>query len=237
MVHFMQSPHMIRLALISAGVGALAGSAHAQLLNGNFEDTLVTASNLSDYGQPLTAGWHGSDQVSVADWTVDNPGSGGSGVQIFSVASASGYGFGTTTTNVIQDALGGGGANPNGIHQLVTTVMGDTYTLTVDIDARSGAGTSATLAVGTLTLGGASESLSTEAQAFVTSTPLTFVATSTSTLVDIAETTGGNDELGIKNVVLTQEAPLVPEPSTYLLMGMGLVGMVAMRRFRKSSAL
>jgi hypothetical protein len=220
----------------------MAGTIHAQNLvtNGNF-----ASPNLSGGYSNFNAG-----STSITGYTVDSAGTpktgdGSGGVQLLGPGFANaGYGFGTPTggagAQVVQ--LGQSSpSSPGGISQTITTVVGDTYEFTLDYSARL-TGNPTPLALGRITFGNQSELVSSSTEPFVTSAPLTFVATSTSTLIDVtALTTTGvvgssaaNSFLVIDNLVATQIA--VPEPSTWLLTGLSFVGLIILGLYRKQRA-
>jgi hypothetical protein len=215
---------------------SFGGAAHAQLLNGNFASKPLTGSNYNNVAP--------GDSTNITDWTVDAggplTGDPNSDVQLIGPGFSGNAGFGTFTggtgAQVVQLTYGPV-TSPGGISQSFATVIGDSYTLTVDISARSGGNATGNLYFGNSSGTGSSEALDATTEAFATSTPLTFVATSLTSLVDITAISNsamGAEPLVIANVVLTQN--IVPEPSTYLMMGVGLLGLVVLRRFRRFAA-
>jgi hypothetical protein len=233
----------LSLGMVLVLACSFSGTAHAQNLvtNGNFASPAL-GGGYSDAAPGNT--------TDITDWTVDAGGplmgDPNNYVQIIGSNFSNNSGFGTfpggSGAQAVQLSLGNDGdgaiSNAGGLHQLIATTTGDYYTLTVDISARNGGGT----ATGSLYFGnpdgtGVREALSATTEAFVTSTTLTFQATSATTLIDITGT--NNPSLSAKllvigNVVAMEE--VVPEPSTYLLMGLGLFGLVVLRRFRRSNA-
>lgn len=215
----MKTIHAIALAAALAASASQAGAATNLVVNGGFEaqtvqDTVKKFDTFSTVSQGLV-GWTVSlpnasvDLVSNAYWT-----------------AASG-----------NNSLDLNGLNKGKISQVLSTVVGQLYTLSFDLAANTNADTA---------LKGVSVSLITPNiyKADPTGHSNTnmgwthysgqFVAQSTQTVLSFTSTVNGPAGVALDNISVTA----VPEPETYALMlaGLGLMATVARRRKQNKAA-
>jgi hypothetical protein len=135
----------------------------------------------------------------------------------------------------------GGNGDPSGpigdgILQTVATTPGATYTLTFGLSSEDFAGTS-TLRVlidGTFVDYNLTSTGTIVGKGFTTQS-IEYLATAASTTIKFIETansSGGSNDPMIDGVIFDAKTS-VPEPTTMLLLGLGLVGMAGVRRFKK----
>lgn len=209
---------LLTLALLTCALG----NGWAQIvLNGSFETPVVTGNdgNFETYAEGSTT---------ITGWTV-----GENGVNLFSYPLYGKDVAGRDGDQAVQ--LNGGVQNGNGsISQDIATTIGQEYEISFLFSANPFANAGDTFN-GTVFFGADSYDFSfTVASTDISS--FTFVlgsfnsfATSTTTSLAFVQTSGpsGSDQaLVIDNVVVTA----VPEPSTYLMLGLGLGSLFFLRR-------
>jgi hypothetical protein len=122
----------------------------------------------------------------------------------------------------------------HGIQQTVATTPGTAYTLTFGLTSEDFSGNS-TLEV---SIGGITTYLNLTSTGTFLGKPFTtqtinYVATGASTVIsfiEFANPSGGNNDPLIDNVIFDVASTSVPEPSTLLLLGSGVVGLIGFRR-------
>jgi hypothetical protein len=223
------------LLVLALGGGAMAAAtAHATaIINGSFE-TNGPAANSS-----VTAGIGSTE---ITGWTViNNDGSTtDNGHNVLWIGNG-GFGLFTPFGTSFIDLTGTSDTVPfDGLTQTVSTVVGQSYTLTFDLGVQGVGGifggpisatASAGATSGTFSDSGAStpDSITTNGTVWTPET-LAFTATSATTAISFVGETG-DEFIGLDNVFL---GSAVPEPATWamLLVGFGGLGVVLRRRGR-----
>ena len=247
MPHLFQTHFPARLslaALAAVGLAALTPAAHAQttiinVANSDFESPpLSTTVTQTDGNTPTGFTFNGGN--------VDTGENYATGVQNVAIAGKTGnqYGFiygGSNGFNLGQDITA------NGLNAGFSTIAGDTYTLTADVNTAGGAYAVLRLSDGN----GSSLSGPLRSDAGFTTYSTSFTATAGTASKDLvldlfltdASGAGGalngqNVQANFDNVRLTQTSP-VPEASSFVSLGLLLTlgGVVLFRRRRTSSSL
>ena len=220
---------MISVALSLVNAGA------ATILNGSFETTVPAVGNAA-------CGIFASGSTSITGWTVVGPAGTDVGVCNTNFAQ-SGISFLAEDGSNWLDLTGLNSNSTEGVQQIVATTIGDSYTLSFwvgNVDSPStGFGVTSTvnvLANGT-SLGKFTNNCTvcTTTQQWMQFSD-TFTATSASTTLAFLNADPGTDNTnGLDNLVLTDNGPAgVPEPSSIVLVGSGLLGLAAWLRQRMS---
>ncbi len=218
----------VRFAAIAIGCALLLASGspsvRADFVNGSFEDGDYSFDGNGAASLPVGS-------TTITGWTTF-------GGELAVIRNANAFGLSTPFGDHFIDLAGYHDSAPyGGVEQSIATVVGGTYVVSLYLNLYNGIGAIGPDSV-TVTAGGSSEILS-----VVTDDPnnvwlertFTFVAQSTSTLVQIqGNSSASGNYIGLDNVSITGTGA-VPEPSSVVMLGLGGLGMLGYARARKGA--
>lgn len=220
-------------ALLLAGVASQANA--AGITNGDFETPVIASGTFTNY--PVGGG-------ALTGWNVVGPI--GEAVSIVSTNFVqNGVAFHAESGNQWLDLTGFNNNSTEGVSQSIATTIGDVYQLSFWVGNTTGGGIFGTTSTVNVQLNGSAFHSATNSDLDTTGLSweqytYSFTATGLSTtLAFLNGDPGGDNSNGLDNIVVTDLGPgttnNVPEPATVGLLGAGLIGLVGIRRKRKSA--
>jgi hypothetical protein len=204
------------LSLIAVGL-AISSPAHADLVNGSFEDGTYTFGG--DGGDSLPAG-----SAAITGWTTF-------AAELAVIENTNTFGLSTPYGNIFLDLTGYHDSAPyGGVEQSITTVIGQSYTLTLYLGVNNTSGDNAYGPVSVQVMAGTDSTTLTANPAGdgMIWTPETwqFTADSTTTNVMIqGESTASGHFIGLDN--LSVSPSVVPEPTSLFMLSIGVIGIMS----------
>jgi hypothetical protein len=204
-------------------LSATPASAASILLNGSLEDLDGTFVNTMLNYMALGAG-----STAIADWTVAAATTG----EMVWALTPTGDGFSASDGSFFVDLSGFGASSPNGaIEQVLTTVIGQTYTFSVDLATINDGAVSVSVGADLLTLvAGAPFVVGSTSW---TPHSATFTAVASNPTLTVKKVNAGSNIVFVDNLSIAGDQVSVPEPASITLLGLGLA-MLGASRSRRS---
>jgi hypothetical protein len=229
---------LLRVCFVALVFFVMGGSLplHADITNGSFEDVAVPVGGFTAYPAGSTA---------LTGWTIVGGTSDDGPAVVSTTFVQEGITFVAEDGSQWLDLTGVNENSTEGVEQTVATTMGTSYTLSFwvgnvdDTNTNGLFGKTSTVDVyidGTLL--GSFENSSTTPNTMIWEqfTP-TFTATGSSATIEFINEDPSNDNVnGLDNVALTPNASATPEPTTMILYGTGLLGIMGLALSRKRLA-